>query len=303
MADARTTQGFVHTLERCKQRPSLMLLEIAWRWVFGVPALLLVYFEATRVLAAVPLGDLGLGQMTVTAPMAAAEVLGAAAARLWPAIIAVAIWLVPLLAVLWSVASSVGRGLVLRRMVKTGLLPRMSQKSSTGTVIALQMVRLAALGASFGIWILALRMASRRAIWLPMLAGGEPNLVLYFAIAIVASLGLFTLWGVVSWVFSAAPLLAAVEGLRFSASLLAAVSRPALRGPMVEINLVMGIVKMALIVLAMVLSATPLPFQSVATPGFMFWWYIAVAVWYVLMSDFFHVARLVAYADYAEAGA
>jgi hypothetical protein len=72
---------------------------------------------------------------------------------------------------------------------------------------------------------------------------------------------------------------------------------------MVEINLVMGIVKLALIVLAMVFSATPLPFQSVATPEFMRWWYVAVAIWYFVASDFFHVARLVAYADYAEAEA
>jgi hypothetical protein len=46
----------------------------------------------------------------------------------------------------------------------------------------------------------------------------------------------------------------------------------------VEINLVMGIVKIALIVLAMVFSACPLPFESVATPEFMAWWYVGVTV-------------------------
>jgi hypothetical protein len=303
VAEARTTQGFVHTLSRCRQRPSLLLLEVAWRWTFGIPALLLVYFEATRILAATSLDGLGLEQMTFTDPMAAAEALSAAASRLWPVVVGVAMWLAPLLAVAWCVASSIGRGLVLRRMVVTGLLPRLAAKPATGAVIALQIVRLSALGASFAVWFEALRWASHQAIWKPLLAGGEPNLVLYFAIAIVASLGLFTLWGVVSWVFSAAPLLAVVEGLTFAGSLRAAVTRRTLRGPMVEINLVMGIVKLALIVLAMVFSATPLPFQSVATPEFMRWWYVAVAIWYFVASDFFHVARLVAYADYAEAEA
>jgi len=168
-----------------------------------------------------------------------------------------------------------------------------------GTVVLLQLMRLAALAASFAVWMWALRFASNTAITGPLMAGGEPNLVLYFAIVIVASLGLFTLWGVVSWIFFAAPVLAVVEGLGFTESLRTALARRGLRGPMVEINLVMGIVKIALVVLAMVFSATPLPFESIATPAFMHWWYLAVTVWYCVASDFFHVARLMQYVDYA----
>jgi hypothetical protein len=57
----------------------------------------------------------------------------------------------------------------------------------------------------------------------------------------------------------------------------------------------MGIVKIALIVLALVFSACPLPFESVATPAFMAWWYVGVTVIYLIASDFFHVVHLVAY--------
>ena len=64
-----------------------------------------------------------------------------------------------------------------------------------------------------------------------------------------------------------------------------------------EINLVMGIVKIALIVLAMVFSATPLPFESVATPEFLAWWWVGVRCCTLVASDFFHVARLVAYLE------
>ncbi len=73
------------------------------------------------------------------------------------------------------------------------------------------------------------------------------------------------------------------------------VSAGAVEGKLVEINLVMGIVKIALIVLAMVFSATPLPFESVTTPEFLMWWWAGVTVLYLLASDFFHVARQVAY--------
>jgi hypothetical protein len=78
-------------------------------------------------------------------------------------------------------------------------------------------------------------------------------------------------------------------------SLRAAARLKGLRGELVEINLVMGIVKIALLVLAMVFSACPLPFETVTTPGFLAWWWAGVALLYLLGSDFFHVARLVAY--------
>jgi hypothetical protein len=293
MADTRATQGFVHTLVRCRQRPSLTLLEIAWRWAFGIPSLLLVFALARHIWLNTPLDGTGIDQITFTDPMGAAEALHAVVGRLLPPVIAVMWWLVPLLAVMWAVVSGVGRALVVQRMVSS------DEPIHVDTVIYLQLVRLVALAGSFALWFWALRYASHTAIAGPLAAGGEPNLVLYFAIVIVASLGLFVLWGVVSWIFFAAPVLAVVEGLGFAESLRAARQRRGLRGPMVEINLVMGIVKIALVVLAMVFSATPLPFESIATPAFMDWWYAAVTVWYCVASDFFHVARLMQYVDYA----
>jgi hypothetical protein len=248
---------------------------------------------AQRILLNTPLDGTGLDQITFTDPMGAAVALHAAMALLLPPAIAAMWWLAPLLAVAWAWVSGVGRALVVRRMVYS------AAPIDVGTVVLLQLVRLAALAASFAVWFWALRFASKTAIAAPLMVGGEPNLVLYFAIVIVASLGLFTLWGVVSWIFFAAPVLAVVEGLGFAASLKTAQQRRGLRGPMVEINLVMGIVKIALVVLAMVFSATPLPFESIATPEFMHWWYAAVTVWYCVASDFFHVTRLMQYVDYA----
>ena len=128
-----------------------------------------------------------------------------------------------------------------------------------------------------------------------MQAGAEPNLVLYCALVIVLTLVLFVLWSVVSWYFSIAPLLAMLTDTGVVGSLRASARIGSLRGKLVEVNLVMGIVKIALIVLAMVFSATPLPFQSVTTAGFLAWWWAGVTLAYLLASDFFHVARLVAY--------
>ncbi len=64
-----------------------------------------------------------------------------------------------------------------------------------------------------------------------------------------------------SWVISVAPLLAMRRGLGAVASLQAALRLGAVKTKLVEINLVMGIVKIALLVLAMVFSASPLPLR------------------------------------------
>jgi hypothetical protein len=131
----------------------------------------------------------------------------------------------------------------------------------------------------------------------PIAAGQEPSLVLYCALTIVATIGLFTLWAIVSWVLSVAPLLAMLLDRGVGASLTAAFRLGAVRGKLVEINLVMGIVKIALIVLAVVFSSCPLPFESVATPGFMLHWYVVVGILYCVASDFFHVVRMMAYLE------
>jgi hypothetical protein len=290
----RGTQSFVRTLSHCWRRPSLTALEVLWRWSFGVPALAVLAYEAMRIWRATPIDVASLERISILAPMAAAESIAQAASALLPPALAIAAWLVPLLAVAWVVASALGRGMVLRR-VDARLHTRLV------TLILLQALRLAALAASFAVWFACLRAAARTAIERPLAAGAEPNLVLYSALVIVATLGLFTLWAVASWGLSVAPLLAMQRNLGARASLAAVFQVGPLKSKLVEINLVMGIVKIALIVLALVLSACPLPFESVATPGFMAWWYVAVTVIYLIASDFFHVVHLVAYLELGEA--
>jgi hypothetical protein len=286
----RGTQSFVHTLSECWRRPSLTALEVLWRWLFGIPALLLLWHEAVKILNATPVDIAALRRMTVVDPMGSAETIAQALAVLVPPVWQVAVWLVPLLLVGWVVVSSLGRTVLLRRT--DGRL-----HARPMTLMVLQALRIVALAGSFVVWFLCVQWVGRVTILGQLSVGGEPNLVGYFALVIVATLGLFTLWAVVSWVLSVAPLLAMLRGLGVGESLAAAFRLGPLKGKLVEINLVMGIVKIALIVLAMVFSATPLPFENVTTPEFLLWWWVGVTVLYLLASDFFHVARLVAYLE------
>ncbi len=288
--EVRGTQSFVHTLSWCWRRPGLTALEIAWRWAFGIPAAVVVCFEAMRIWSTAPVDTAALGRMTFLDPLGAAKTLAQTASLMLPAAIGVAEWLGPALLIAWVVVSSFGRTLVLRRVDA-----RMQARPVT--LMVLQALRMVALGASFAVWLWCLRADGRFAVAGPVARGEEPSVVLLCAIAIAATLGMFVLWAAVSWVFSVAPLLAMLRGLGAGESLKAALRLGELKGKLVEINLVMGIVKIALVVLAMVFSACPLPFESVATPGFMVHWYVAVGVWYLVASDFFHVVRLVAYVE------
>ena len=231
-----------------------------------------------------------LRQISLLDPMSAAATLTQAGMQLLPPVLQVAEWLAPLLLVAWIVVSSFGRVLVLRRFDA-------QLHARPVTLMLLQAARMAALLGSFALWFASMQAAAVVALNGPIAADHDPDLVLYCAIVIIATLGMFTLWAIVSWVFSVAPLLAMLGNLGARASLAAAFRLGPLRSRLIEINLVMGIVKIALIVLAMVFSACPLPFESVATTQFMAWWYAAVTVLYLIASDLFHVVRLVAYLE------
>lgn len=289
-APVRGTQSFVQTLSACWHQPSLTLLEIAWRWFYGIPATALVGFQALHIWNRTPVDTDALTHVTIADPMAGIATLSHVVTQLLPATIDTARWLVPLLAVAWVVVSAVGRGVVLGR-----LEPTIHRR--TMTVILLHALRLTALAAPFALWFASIHAAADATIDRPVLAGQEPNLVGYCALAIVATLGLFTLWAVSSWGLSIAPLLAMRLNLGAGTSLAAAFRVGPLRSKLVEINLVMGIVRIALIVLTMVFSACPLPFEGIATPQFMRWWYLASTVFFLVTSDFFHVVRLASYLD------
>jgi hypothetical protein len=298
---ARPTQSFVHTLSTTWSQPSLTALEIAWRWLFGIPATLLLYSQIHKALLNATAGTLdparlGLDKSLLNDPvgslsadpLAAASKFSGAITTLEPYMAHFAIWLIPLLVAAWIIISVLGRTLVLRRAD-----PAIHARPIT--LIVLQTLRTAALFAVFVLWYRAMAADAAFTVNTPVAHDQDPNLILYCAFAIVLTIGLFTAWGFVSWIFTIAPLLSMLSSLGVRASLVAALTLGPLKGRLIEINLVLGVVKIALIVLALVFSATPLPFESVTTPAFLACWWAGVTILYLLWSDFFHVARLLGY--------
>jgi hypothetical protein len=284
----RGTQSLVGQMGWVFARPSLTALEVAWRWLFGLPLLVACWAEARKILAALPLDAAGLANLDAQNPWVAAVQLNGAWALYEPRVLAVVRWLLPVAAVAWVVVSGLGRSLVLKR-----LEPRLRFRPAG--MIALQAVWLALLAIACWGWFRSIAWAAATHIG----PGGEPDLIGYAMWVIFLSLGFFTAWALASWAFSVAPLMMLLE----ERSALSALGRSlrlgkAFRAKLVEINLVMGIVKLALMVLAMVLSAAPLPFGDQLGPDALHLVWVAAMLFYIAASDYFQVVRLKGFIEF-----
>ena len=260
------------------KRPSLTGLEILWRWSFGLLAAGLLWSLAHDTIMVWVLKVSDIEAVLLRGHLVARGTVDVRM-YLWPLVGAIAAY---------SIFASVGRGVVLRRWDA-------SLRRRTGSMIVLAALRSYAFAALLVLWFALLIGIARNCVWNPMDHGLAPAYVPGFAMAVTATLLLFLLWTVLSWILRVAPIFAMSRGFGALASLRAAMHSGSLRSKLIEINLVMGIVKVALIVLAMVFSACPLPFESVESQTFLTWWWIGVGVLYMVASDYFHVVRAAAY--------
>jgi hypothetical protein len=279
----RGTQSLLHICLACWKRPNLLGWELLWRWAFGLPAAAILFFQAARIASHL---SLGLSGLSLSDPLGAGQQLATAAAAVKPEVARVAAWLGPLLVVAWAVASGLGRSMVLKRID-----PQMH--SAPFALIVLQLLRMAALVTVCLGWYHALGWAADTT-----LSSATPNVVAWSAWVICLSLGIFVLWALLSWVFLIAPPLAMLENKGVFAALARSLRLGELTGKLVEVNLVLGIVRLALIVLAMVFSAIPLPFTADMTGAPLYLWWAFVTLLYLVASDFFQVARLAAFVQF-----
>ena len=296
----RGTQSFVSVMAQIWKRPGLLAVEVLWRWIAGLPLLLLLWMEASRALRGVPFALGALEAMTVFKPTEAAATMHAQLALTVPPLLPLLRWWVPLALLVWNVAAAWGRTFIWRRL-DPSLRPRIV------ATFCLGLVRSFLFGTTLVVWVWGLLAACHYAVTGPAAAGQEPNLVLLMALAVALSLLLFMAWSLSSWVLDVTPLFAmtplagvgeaaaAGSSRGVLASLRAAWHHRALCSKLMETNLVMGIVKVALLVLALVFSASPLPFASVETNNFLAGWWSFVGAVYLVFSDLFQVIRRAAY--------
>ncbi len=284
----RGTQSAVAQMGWVFARPSLTVLEIAWRWLVGAPLLLVCWIQAQKILAALPPDATGLDKVNLQDPWVSAVRLADAWDLYRPPVEHVLIWLGPVAAIAWVIVSGLGRNLVMKR-----LEPRVPFRPAS--MIALQAAWLAFLAATCWAWYRSIGWAAASHIG----NGDEPDLVGYTMWAIFLTLGFFTLWAFVNWAVAIAPMLVLLED-RSAVSALREAMRlgKSFTSKLVEINLVMGIVKLALLVLAMVFSSVLIPFSDEIGAGALHLEWILVSLFYFIASDYFHVVRLKGFVEF-----
>jgi hypothetical protein len=284
----RGTQLLVEHMGEVFRRPSLIAIEIAWRWLFGIPFLFICWRQGQQILAAFPLESSGASSLDTQNPWVAAVQLSNIAAFYEPHVLVVLRWLLPAGALAWAIVSGLGRNLLLMRME-----PRVPFRPVA--MIVLQGAWLALFGFTLWGWLRSMQWAAATHIT----AGAEPDLVGYFIWAIFLALGFFTAFALTSWVLTIAPILVLLER-RSALSGFGQALRlgKAFSGKLAEINLVLGIVKLALLVVAMVFSAAPLPFSDELGPGAMRFVVAVSGVFFLVANDFFQVVRLKAFVEF-----
>jgi hypothetical protein len=284
----RGTQSMVGHMGWVFDRPWLTAREIAWRWLFGIPMLALCGAQIERILEKVSLESSGLASLNAQNPWQAAAQIAHAWGMYRPLLGATVRWLVPVAAFMWVVISGVGRSVVWRRLEPSARLRVFS-------MMVLQAMWLALLGCVLWGWYQSIAWVGATDI--P--ATGEPDLIGFAMGFIFFSLGFFTAWALVSWPLTIAPVVmlmeecgplqAAGRSLRLGKTFI---------GKLIEVNLVMGIVTLALIVLSMVLSAAPLPFSDELGPEALDGLWVLATVFYFLASDYFQVVRLKGFVEF-----
>jgi hypothetical protein len=287
-APLRGTQSLVGQMGWVFERPWLTLIEVAWRWVFGIPFLTVCWIEGQRILIALPIESTGLASIDLQNPWIAATQLTNGCARYTPLVAPVLIWLVPAASLAWVVLSGLGRSVLLKRMnPRVGFRPL--------GLMALQAAWLALFLATCWGWFRAMTWVAATHIT----PNAEPDLIGFSIWTIFLALGFFTAWALVSWPLLIAPLVMLLEECSPAAALGRSLKLgKAFNSKLVEINLVMGIVNLALLVLAMVFSAAPLPFSDQLGADALHWIGAGAAVFYLVASDYFQVVQLKGFLEF-----
>jgi hypothetical protein len=284
----RGTQSAVAQMGWVFARPSLTAMEVGWRWVIGAPLLLVCWMQAQRILTALPLEATGVDRVSLQDPWVSSVRLADAWDLYRPQVAHVLAWLAPGAAVAWVVVSGLGRNLVLMRM-------EARVRFRPGAMMGLQGAWVVVLGLTCWAWYRSIGWAAATHIG----TGDEPDLVGYTIWAVFLTLGFFTLWALVNWPVSIAPMLVLLEDRSAVSALREALwLGKSFRSKLIEINLVMGIVKLALIVLAMVFSAVLIPFSEEIGAGALHLEWILVSLLYFIASDYFHVVRLKGFVEF-----
>lgn len=262
------------------KHPAVVAVEVGWRWLFGIPFLLLCRARLDHILTVLTPEDSGFSNIDPSNPWLAAGQFSRSLAQYEPLVAHELRWILPCAALVWIVISGLGRSVTLKSAE-----PRLRFRPFA--MMALQTVWLALFASVCWGWFHCVSAVASTHF------AGEPDLVGFAIWLIFLSLAFFTVWALLGWIVSVAPVLMLEENCSAWSALkmTTRLGRP-FTSELVEIGMVMGIVSLTLIVVAMVLSAAPLPFSDELGGSALHVVWAGATVFYLIAHDYFQVVRL-----------
>ncbi len=274
--------------------PKLLLIEVAWRWLFGLTAGALLLFGWHHAAGTVPLSRVDHNALAshdaFRMAQAALNILTAIGRQ--PAKLAAVVLLA--VSLLWIFLAALGRTLTMRGLVNLfGLFTEgpggvAIRQISLRAMLALHFWRILlawpALAAMVAGVLYASRVANR---------GPQPDYFMYYAVAIPMMAGAAIFWLIVNWYLSAAAAWVGRQGAgAVMATRMTIGFASARKGDMGGLNAMFILIRFGALLVAFVLCV--LPAGLVSSAGYTFW-VISISLLYFVFADLVCLARLASY--------
>ncbi len=277
------SQGF----RSIRQRPLLLLIEIAWRWCFGLFMLAAIALSTAVYLRLFPLSPDDLRALHSMAPPLVAAVLAKILIAGGPLLLRIVSVLVPLLLLSWALLASAGRSAVLAR------LPEFSLRPKFATSVALHFWR--AVLFFFAVLAILVIIVGAGFAGVALTHRMEPDLRITSAILFPGLLIVGFLWSVANWYLSAAVLFAdARKGMKLALAQSYRFSRRN-RRELMQSAIAMSAFRLVLLLAITIVSLLVVVPLAGAPAAFVLVLLLVLTLLYFALSDFLSLARLLAY--------
>jgi hypothetical protein len=276
-----------------RREPALLALELLWRWSVGLGLLAMLFYAYAHLREAVLLVAAGTPALHSRDPRAVISAAVELVASLEPLLWRTLARIVAVAAVLWIVASTLGRGIITRTLARRFA----AEYHAAVSADAPRWEAFAALKMGSVLMLLILVIGYLGGILVATLVDAAGHSLLISILILVASVAVAAIvWGYVNWVLSLAPIFVARDGLEGLEAVVAALGfagRPHAR--LVAIAVWNATLRG--------LSATVITLAGIATVALRSWlpgWMVMVllvveSVLYLLVSDYLLLARYAAY--------
>ena len=278
-----------------RQNPALILAEIAWRWAFGAAAWLLVIFTIRTIMQGIDVSAAEIAVARSNNAYLIADAIARVLIQVLPRFLAAMVIGVPLLAVAWVIAATLGRAVTLDALLSKTQVDGIAPQRKT------YIFRLGLLNCVRAVFSLATLLAFFGTVFLvsaqmnPSATPAAAPLYVLAWLSLAFLVGCF--WGLVNWFLALAAILIARDGLGVRKALAGSVAlyrdRPSdyraiaswfsfFRGAALIVAVIAGLVSVSAgLRLGLLLS-------------------VLIALAYFAIADWLYIARLAAFVKLAE---